>query len=203
METIDNIKLSIIIAYYNTYDLTCKLLEVLIPQITDEVEVLLIDDGCNEKRFDVYSKIKIIHLEQNKGGAYASNVGIDTSKGKYIAFVDSDDMISTDYVDTLLGVINNHNEDLLYLDWQDINTYEIYRRPDNYAQWKAIYRRDIIPHFPSERRYSYDVPFYDELKRKGFTKYYIDKVLYYYNSNRPGCLTLEKKKIIENERNNK
>ena len=43
------VKLSITIAYYKTYDLTVKLLDTLIPQLNDEVEVFLVDDGCNEK----------------------------------------------------------------------------------------------------------------------------------------------------------
>lgn len=44
----ENIKLSIIIPYYNCYKYFIKLLEVLIPQITEEIEVLIIDDGCHE-----------------------------------------------------------------------------------------------------------------------------------------------------------
>lgn len=41
----ENIKLSIIIPYYNCYKYFIKLLEILIPQITEEIEVLIIDDG--------------------------------------------------------------------------------------------------------------------------------------------------------------
>ena len=41
-------KLSICIPYYKTYDLTVKLLERLIPQLTKETEVILCDDGCNQ-----------------------------------------------------------------------------------------------------------------------------------------------------------
>ena len=192
------VKLSIVITYYKTFELTEKLMDVLIPQLNNEVEVLLIDDGCNEIRLDKY-KVNIIHLKENKGGAFASNVGIDNAKGKYIAFVDSDDMIANDYVDTLIKAIDNHDEEVIFMDWKDMNTGIVYHRPRNYAQWKAIYRNDIIPRFPDGRRYSYDVPFYDELNKKGYTKYYVDKVLYYYNSNRPGSLTLQKKEILQNE----
>lgn len=194
------VKLSIVITYYKTYELTQKLMDVLIPQLTDEVEVLLIDDGCNDKRLDKYARdITIIHLKENKGGASASNIGIDRATGKYIAFVDSDDLIADDYVKTLIEAIDTHDEEVIFMDWKDINTGVIIHHPDNYAQWKAIYKKDIIPKFPDGRRYSYDVPFYDELKTKGFTKYYVDKVLYLYNSNREGCLTLEKAEIIKRE----
>ena len=46
------VKLSIIIPYWETYELTERLLKGLIAQKTDEIEIILIDDGCNEKRFD-------------------------------------------------------------------------------------------------------------------------------------------------------
>ena len=83
------IKLSITIAYYKTYDLTVKLLDTLIPQLTDEVEVFLVDDGCNETRLDKYKdKINIIHLKENGGGAHTDNVGLKKSKGKYLTMLD-------------------------------------------------------------------------------------------------------------------
>lgn len=190
-------KLSIVISYYKTYELTVKLLDRLIPQLTDDVEVFLTDDGCNEERLDVYKdKIKIEHLKENKGGAYACNVGIKKAKGKYVAIIDSDDLVVDDYVETLLNAINEHSEDVIYFDWQDMNTGTIVRRPKNYAPWKAIYKREIIPLFREGWIYSYDVPFQEDLDKKNYSSCYLDKVLYLYNSNRPGNLTTEKAKII-------
>ena len=191
-------KLAITIPYYKTYDLTVKLLDKLIPQLTEEVEVFLTDDGCNEKRLDVYKKyIKIKHCKQNKGGAFATNEGIRNTNSKYIALIDSDDMISDDYVDTLLKAIDEYTEDVMIFDWQDMNTRNIVRRPNNYAPWKAIYKREIIPMFREGWIYSYDVPFQEDLVKKNPSIRYLDKILYYYNSNRPGNLTLEKQAIIE------
>lgn len=195
------VKLSIVIPYYKTYELTKKIIDVLIPQLNDEVEVILIDDGCQEKRLDKYKdKIKIVHLKENCGGASASNKGIEIAKGKYIGFIDSDDMISTDYIDTLIQTINTRTEDVIFMDWQDMDTGIIIRKPNNYAPWKAIYKREIIPKFPDGRIYSYDVPFYDELNSRPYTRYDVNKVLYYYNSNRPGNLTSRKAKIIRGEK---
>lgn len=190
------VELSIIITYYKTYDLTEKLLSVLLPQLNDKVEVIFVDDGCNETRFDKYNdKMNIIHLKENKGGAGASNVGIDDAQGKYIAFVDSDDMVVENYVDVLIKSIEEHDEEVMFMDWKDMHNGDIIRRPDNYAQWKAIYRKKIIPRFPEEMKYNYDVPFYDELNKKGYTKYYIDIMCYIYNSNREGSLTVEQEKL--------
>ena len=65
----------------------------------------------------------------------------------------------------------------------------IITRPDNYAPWKAIYKKEIMPRFCEENKYHFDVAFYDALKEKGFNKSYVDKLLYFYNSVRPGNLS--------------
>ena len=192
------VKLSITIAYYNTYDLTVKLLDKLIPQLTDEVEVFLVDDGCNEKRLDKYKdKINITHLKENGGGAHADNVGLKKSKGKYLTIIDSDDLITNDYTDTLLKAIDKHNEDVIVFNWQDMATGEIMHRPNNYAPWKAIYKREIMPLFHDGWIYSYDVPFQEELIEKNPSYYYLDKVLYLYNSSRLDNLTHLKAEAIK------
>ena len=184
------VKLSIVIAYYECYEYTKKLLEILIPQLMEETEVILIDDGCNEMKLDYYKdKINIIHLKENHGGGFACNTGIEKANGQYIGFIDADDYVSEDYIETLLDAIDNKPADVIYMDWQDTATGEIITRPDNYAPWKAIYNRNIIPRFCAENRFHFDVDFYDELKRKGFTRSDTDKLLYFYNSNREGNLS--------------
>ena len=192
------VRLSIVIAYYKCYEYTKLLLDTLVPQLTNETEVVLIDDGCNETRLDEYKdKINIIHLEENHGGGYACNTGIENAKGQYIGFIDADDMVSNDYIETLINAINSNPTDVIYMDWQDTNTGAIIRRPDNYAPWKAIYSSKIIPRFCAENRFHFDVDFYDELKRKGFTRSDTDKLLYFYNSKREGNLSDINQKLKE------
>lgn len=186
------VKLSIVIPYYKTYDLTCKLLATLIPQLTDEIEVFLVDDGCNELRLDIFDKINIIHLKENKGMSYALNTGIKKSKGKYIGFIDSDDMISDDYIKELIKAIDNNDTELIYMDWKDINSNVIVHHPDNYAQWRSIYKKEIVPLFDENIRISADVPFQNKIEELPRTRYYINKVLYLYNSGRVGSLSWEK-----------
>ena len=194
-------KLSIIIPYYNTYELTRKLLIQLVAQIDNpDVEVILVDDGCNETRFDSYlaflrsngfsydSFIKIIHKE-NGGVSSARNVGLDLAKGKYIAFIDSDDMIMPNYIDTLLNLIDTRNEEIIYFNWLDINTNDLIRQPKNPAVWKAIYKREILPQFEECYKTREDYFFLDAMKEQERTSYYYDKVLYIYNSGREDSLT--------------
>lgn len=190
------VRLSIVIPYYKTYDLTVKLLDVLTKQLNDEVEVFLVDDGCNETRLDKYGKdINVIHLEKNGGSTRAMNLAIKKAEGEYIAIIDSDDLIVSDYVETLLQTIEEHGEDVIYFDWQDINDGSIFHHPYNYATWKAIYKKDIMPPFRDGWKYSYDVPFQEDLSAIKHSEYYIDKVLYLYNSKRQGSLTVQKEKI--------
>ena len=102
----ENIKLSIITPYYKTLEHTKRLAEVLEPQLTEDVEWIIIDDGCHEKELDTL-KAKVIHLSNNSGAAgKPRNTGLDIAKGKYIAFVDSDDMVESNYIQQILKKIN-------------------------------------------------------------------------------------------------
>lgn len=186
------IKLSILIAYYKTYEMTLKLLKELSIQIKDNVEVILVDDGCNEKRFDKFNgftNFKIIHQKENKGMSDTLNLAVDMARGEYIAFIDSDDQITMDYIDVLLETLETHNEDIIYFNWADFNNNEIVRHPNNYALWKAIYKRSIFPRFEKGRRVHNDVPVQEQLRNINHAEYYIDRVLYIYNSNRVGSIT--------------
>lgn len=193
------VKLSIVIPYYKTYEYTCDLLKVLAPQVNKETEVILVDDGCHESRLDEFKdKINIIHLDTNGGGGNACNIGLRKAKGKYIGFIDSDDMISADYIKELLEGIKS-KADIIYIDWKDVASGCVITRPDNYAYWKAIYKKSIVPEFEPQYLFHWDVPFYDTIKERAKSKHYVDKVLYYYNSARPGNLSSIETKLKEEE----
>lgn len=184
------VKLTLLIAYYKTYELTLKLLKELAIQKTSDVEIILVDDGCHEKRFDKFSEnMLIIHNEKNEGMSNSLNKGLDHANGKYIGFIDSDDMITMDYIDVLLKTLKTHNEDIIYFNWADFNKNEIIRHPNNYALWKAIYKKGILPRFEENRRKNNDVPVQDKLRAMNHTEHYIDRVLYIYNSDRVGSIT--------------
>lgn len=186
------LKLSIVIPYYNTYDLTVKLLKQLEIQKTDEVEIILVDDGCNETRFDDYNFIKVIHNEVNLNAPKSWNIGIKESKGKYIAFIDSDDMIMPYYIEELINAIDSDLADVIKFGWLDINRNHHVPKPTNVAIWKAIYKREICPLFREDWKYRSDVPFQKDLVKIPHTTCLIDKTLYLYNSNREGSLTWER-----------
>jgi glycosyltransferase involved in cell wall biosynthesis len=182
------IKLSLIIPYYNTYEYTIKLLKELRLQKTDEVEVILIDDGCNEIRFDEFTEFTIIHSE-HIGASAAWNVGIRQATGKYIGFIDSDDMIMMNYIDELIDAINKDLADEILFDWVDYDLNQVVVHPTARAIWKAIYRREIVPFFDESWVHHTDIPFQERLRAVPHTQCRLNKPLYVYRSIRENSIT--------------
>lgn len=112
------VKLTLITPYYKTLNETKELANILEPQLTDEVEWIIIDDGCNETELDNLPA-KVIHLENNSGNAsIPRNIGLDNAEGAYIGFIDSDDMISQRYIEVLLNKINEETFDYCLFSWK-------------------------------------------------------------------------------------
>lgn len=204
MEKTDSgkMKLSIIIPYFETIDLTKKLLIHLSSQLKDEVEIVLIDDGCKESWFDRFinqyriNNIKLKHQE-NMGVAKTRNKGIELAKGKYVSFIDCDDQVTSDYVDMLLNAIDKYDTDIINFNWLDLTENVVYRKPHNFAPWKAIYKKETMLKFREDREYGEeDIDFQSEINEKikngNYSITYLDRVLYLYNSNREGSLFWKK-----------
>lgn len=175
--------LSVIIPYFKTYEYTKELLEVLIPQLTDKVEVLIIDDGCFDTRLDKYKSknVHIWHLLTNSGGASKPrNVGLDFAKGEYITFIDSDDLVSEDYIETILPKLKT---DIIFLSWRSqVHNIVVINKPPkwNCSVWCRIYRREKInTRFDENLKIAEDWKFNQEFKYESYT--HISKQIYYYN----------------------
>jgi len=96
--------ISIIIPTYNKLERLRLVLKSLENQVNDDVEVIVVFDGCNEEVIVEFKKIKfkydpmIIIYKQNRGRAYARNRGLDVATGRIIAFVDDDRVVAPDFV---------------------------------------------------------------------------------------------------------
>lgn len=109
---------SIIIPVYNVKDYISECVNSVIKQNFFDYEVILIDDGSNdgsELLCDEYSKkhknIKAIHIK-NSGPGKARNVGIENAKGKYIIFLDSDDMLISESLSKLEKIMKKTEKDV-------------------------------------------------------------------------------------------
>ena len=109
---------SIIIPVFNSEKTLTYCLESILNQTYNNLEIILIDDGSEDRSLVICNEFKekdkrviVIHKE-NEGVSIARNIGIKHSKGKYIAFVDSDDIISNDMIEILINDIIRNDCDL-------------------------------------------------------------------------------------------
>lgn len=107
------ILLSFVVPVYNVEGFIEDCLKSLLAQnVSKELyEIICVDDGSTDNSgrildeyADINSNIKVIHSE-NKGVSAARNIGISASTGKYLWFVDSDDMIATNCLKPLFNII--------------------------------------------------------------------------------------------------
>ncbi len=185
-------KLSIIIPYHNTYELTKKLLSVLVPQLTEEEEVIIIND-FDDIDFNS-SDMRTIFIESNGTASKPRNVGLDNAKGQYITFIDSDDMVSKDYINKILNKIESSDFDYCFFSWQfnglrkDKVIIEDNPPSWNCSVWNCIYKRETIGNerFNTSMKIAEDYDFNIRV-RKG-KKENITDILYFYNDNRKDSL---------------
>lgn len=106
---------SIIVPIYNVEKYLEECIESIISQTYKNIEIILVNDGSTDgskKIVDEYASkykfIKVIH-KKNGGLSDARNCGIKNSNGEYICFVDSDDIVTNDYIETMYYNIKNYN----------------------------------------------------------------------------------------------
>lgn len=112
--------LSIIIPYYNAKEYTDELLDCLNKQITDDVEVIVVDDGSPEPYATDYEWCQVIR-QANKKCAGARNTGLDMAKGEYIQFIDADDMVPDYFIKRLLQEIRENPFDVCDYSWKSLS----------------------------------------------------------------------------------
>lgn len=191
----EGLLISIITSYWNTLEETLCLAEVLVPQLKENVEWIIVDDGCDELELDKLKSdnVKVFHLEKNSGGASKPrNVGLDKARGEYITFIDSDDMVANNYVDTLVNKINNDIFDYCYIGWKSRSgRWQIAGElPDwNCAVWCRLYKRSIIGNerFNTGMVIAEDKDFNDRVISG--VRACIADYIYIYNDGREGSIT--------------
>ncbi|MDO4170865.1 MAG: glycosyltransferase [Lachnospiraceae bacterium] len=180
------IELSIIIPAYNCKKYISHCISSLLDQDLESYEIIIIDDGstdgtssyCDQLATDV-SIITVIH-KKNEGQGIARNLGIQMAKGRFIAFVDADDIPCKKAYGSVIKAISNRMCDLCVCNWMKLssNNTRIYNQNKDYhlqnisgtqairemstgtgffssAVWNKIYKRDILLNngivFTSER----------------------------------------------------
>ncbi len=111
-------KISVIVPVYNVKEFLNECVESILVQTFENFEILLIDDGStdgSEKLCDELKtrdkRIRVFH-QKNAGLSAARNFGIKEAKGKYLAFVDSDDSVKPAFLKNLHDSLKNDDSDI-------------------------------------------------------------------------------------------
>ncbi|MBE6714009.1 MAG: glycosyltransferase [Ruminococcaceae bacterium] len=112
-------KLSVVVPVYKVEDYLEKCLDSVYPQLTDECEVVLVDDGspdncgaiCDAYREKHPERTTVVHQE-NKGIGGARNAGVNAAKGEFLFFIDSDDTVNPGAIRTVLDAVDKYNADI-------------------------------------------------------------------------------------------
>lgn len=112
----NNNKVTIIVTIYNKEKYIKKCIDSILNQTYKNLEILLINDGSKDNSLKIirnYEKnnknlIKILSHE-NHGLGYTRNVGLKAATGEYISFLDADDWIEKNYVETLVNKVGNND----------------------------------------------------------------------------------------------
>lgn len=106
-------KVSVIIPVYNTEKYISFAIESVLKQTLDSIELIVINDGSKDNSKAIIEKYKadnvIIINKENEGSGIARNIGIDNAKGKYVFFLDSDDYLDKNALETMYNIAEQNN----------------------------------------------------------------------------------------------
>ena len=108
--------ISVIIPVYNGERFLRKCLESVQNQTYNELEIIVVNDGSTDNTIRILEdisredkRVKIINYEIRKGVSEARNTALDSFNGEYVVFVDCDDFVSNDYIETMYKEIDKYD----------------------------------------------------------------------------------------------
>lgn len=121
--------ISVIVPVYNVELYLGRCVDSILAQSYRELDVILVDDGSPDNCgviCDQYAeqdpRVTVIH-KKNGGLSDARNHGMAVAKGEYVTFVDSDDWVSLDYIETLYSLIVENDADISIGNFQKTSVY--------------------------------------------------------------------------------
>ena len=147
--------ISVIVPVYNTRQYLSACLDSILNQTYKNIEVVLVDDGSTDGSLEIcmdYAKTKtdsrIIVVQQEHGGLVeARKSGVKTSKGEYCIFVDSDDWIAEDLLETVLTLTDRGSVDIVNYNMRSVGngcsdwTYMVPEGIYEHVELEDIYKK--------------------------------------------------------------
>lgn len=173
--------LSIVIPAYNVEKYIYPCLDSVLKQDLneDEFEIILINDGSTDNTHNVISDIlasakNITYIQQaNQGLSCTRNRGIEIAKGRYILFVDSDDILIPHSIKPMLEYAINNSLDILKANVETVDNKEVLK--DNYTQkvtWPEFETNIISGELGFIQKYD---PAQSYVPMHLFSRFFIDK----------------------------
>lgn len=155
---------SVIMPSYNSEKYIYNSIKSVLGQTYKNLELIIVDDCSKDKTVDIIKsfgdeRIRLFINEVNQGAALTRNKALREAKGKYIAFLDSDDIWDLNKLEEQIGFMKEHNYAFTYTDyricnngfWEDV----IRTGPRKVGYWKlinycyfstitVIYDRDVV-----------------------------------------------------------
>ena len=131
----NNELISVVIPVYNTEQYVKECIESLLCQTYSNIQIICVDDGSSDNSRQVINEIiktdnrVSYYYKENGGAASARNYGIDIfykdDRTNLLAFIDSDDVVKDDYIETLYNLLNKYDADVSCLDMNELDDPEI------------------------------------------------------------------------------
>lgn len=136
-------KVSVIVPVYNVEKYLNKCIESILAQTLKDIEVLLINDASTDnslalaRTFEKDPRVKV--FDKSHGGlGDTRNFGIDHAKGEYLSFIDSDDWIDPEMIESLYASAKKSNSDMVVFNFVRENPIDneqrICRLPINFPE---------------------------------------------------------------------
>ncbi|MBR0471297.1 MAG: glycosyltransferase family 2 protein [Methanosphaera sp.] len=152
-----NIEISIIIPVFNSEKYLDECLKSVIHQTFTRYEIICVNDGSTdssliilEKYLQKYDNLKV-HNKENEGPGSARNYGLKHAKGKYVLFLDSDDWLEENTLETLYETAMENDSELVmfnalehYKNNKTKNrTYHVIKEDNNFRKFSFDYNNNI------------------------------------------------------------
>ncbi len=142
-------KVSVIIPVYNVEKWLPDCLNSVLAQTLTDLEILCIDDASPDNSgriLDEYagrdSRFRVFHLEKNQKQGHGRNLGLKEARGKYVYFLDSDDMIAPESMEELYLLCERDHLDGVFFDSQAV--YENDALSKQFGAYPGL-RRGVYP----------------------------------------------------------
>lgn len=140
--------ISVIVPVYKVENYLTQCVRSLTAQTHRDLEIILVDDGSPDgsgalcdRLAEEDERIKVIH-RPNGGLSAARNSGLDAAAGEYAAFIDSDDWVEPDMLETLLTLTEKTGADVALCGWR--NEYEDGTPSDEKLPGDRLYSRKAV-----------------------------------------------------------